>query len=636
MSRSEPVAEMEKTLAEARRHENPPAPLAARIAELQARSGHDDDAYRWAVRLPSLADDYSSWVRAKRVVDGLLAADFSPPVKRRLRLAVLGSYTTNQLVEMIELVGRNRKIAFTVYEAGFDQYQQEILDSGSGLYEFEPDVVLLAVDQNAARLPHWSESPEDAVTEETERWASLWKIIRDRTGAAVVQTNFVPPIADSFGHLSRRLPGARTSMIRDLNVRLGIEAGDTVAIVDSERLAMSVGSEDWFDPRYWFHSKQGVNLRSVPLLAKHVVAVIGGLIGLARKCLVLDLDGTLWGGVIGEDGLEGISLGHGARGEAYVAFQEYVLALKERGVILAVCSKNDHSTAVEPFDEHPDMRLKVSDFAIFVANWERKPANLTHIASMLDIGVDSLVFVDDQPAERDATRQALPEVDVVTLPPDPAGFVKTLAAYPYFETGAFTAEDRRRTDQYRSRALAKEAELSADSLTDFLSSLEMVAEIAEVDALHLPRVVQLVGKTNQFNLTSRRHSRSAIEAMVADPARDLFYLKLRDRFTDHGLVGVCIVHEEEPGTLGVDTFLMSCRVISRTVEATMLDRVVTVAKRRGCERILGTFISSGRNAISQDVYERYGFREVATNADVTSWELGVDEAGPPNQYIEVS
>ena len=277
-------------------------------------------------------------------------------------------------------------------------------------------------------------------------------MLAQRCDARVVQFGFALPDLAPLGHLAARLPGARATAIQALNLRLGRAAGDRVSIVDCERLSALLGKERWFDPRYWHLSKQAVALGALPLLARHTAAVIGAALGLTRKCLVLDLDNTLWGGVIGEDGLGGIRLGGGAEGEAFVAFQEYLLVLKERGVILAVCSKNNEADAKEPFESHPEMRLRLDDLAVFVASWDPKPEQVRGSPPSLDLGLDSLVFVDDNPAEREAMRQLCPEVDVVALPAEPALYARALSQYLPFESSVLTAEDAHRTEQYRARA----------------------------------------------------------------------------------------------------------------------------------------------------------------------------------------
>lgn len=424
-------------------------------------------------------------------------------------------------------------------------------------------------------------------------------------------------------------------MLRDLNAKLGSAAGHSVAIVDCERLASNYGKARWLDPRYWYVAKQAVNLEALPTLALNLMAVIAAVMGLARKCLVVDLDGTLWGGVIGEDGVEGIVLGHGAEGEAYAAFQDYLLALKDRGVVLAVCSKNDEAVAREPFGRHPDMRLRESDFAAFVANWKPKPENIEEIARLLAISTDAIAFVDDQPAERAAVRRALPEVDVITLPDDVASYTPAVASYPFFEIAALTEEDRQRAEQYRARALVKQAATAASSIDDFLIDLEMRAEISPFDELHLPRIAQLVGKTNQFNLTTRRHSQAELRAMMSDPAYLTLCARLEDRFADNGVVSVLIAHATDTMTMEIDTFLMSCRVIGRTLEHTMLDALYEQAVSRGVDRVIGVYRRSTKNGIVADFYDRAGYQLLSDDGDELVWGLDMSLTPDPNPFISM-
>jgi FkbH-like protein len=358
-------------------------------------------------------------------------------------------------------------------------------------------------------------------------------------------------------------------------------------------------------------------------------------LGLTRKCLVLDLDNTLWGGIIGEDGLAGIRLGDGVEGEAFVAFQEYVRKLKNKGVILAVCSKNNEADAKEPFEKHPEMRLKLEDFAIFVANWQSKPDNLRAISRALDLGLDSLVFVDDNPVERAVVRELLPEVDVVPLPPDPAYYARALSDYLLFEASSFTAEDVKRTDQYRSRAQIMQLKASVANLDDFYRHLFMKAVVAPFDDFHLPRIAQLVGKTNQFNVTTRRHGMSHLQAFIKDTDCVHFYLRLRDRFADHGLVSLMIA-QRRGQTIDIDTWLMSCRVLGRTVEATMLQYLFERAAEFGCTAVQGTYIPTAKNAMAKDVFAKFGFTLVEDGGGSSVWKYDL-VGNPPikNEFIEV-
>jgi FkbH-like protein len=349
--------------------------------------------------------------------------------------------------------------------------------------------------------------------------------------------------------------------------------------------------------------------------------------GLTRKCLVLDLDNTLWGGVVGEDGLDGIRIGDGPEGEAFSAFQEHILALKTQGVILAVASKNNPADAQEPFLKLPDMRLRLDDFAYFVASWDPKPEMLREIADGLDIGLDSMVFVDDNPAEREIIRRALPAVDVVTLPQDPAGFTRSLGDYLMFESAAFTAEDTQRTAQYRARAEIARAACAAETLDEFYQNLEMEAVVAPFDDPHLPRIAQLLGKSNQFNVTTRRHDIVKLRHFMDDPNCVTLYLRLRDRFADHGLVSVAIA-TREGNVLDLDTWAMSCRVIGRTVESEMLQHLCEYALANGCTMLRGTYIPTAKNAVVARVFEAHGFVLDQQLENVTTWLYDIVQNGP--------
>jgi FkbH-like protein len=436
----------------------------------------------------------------------------------------------------------------------------------------------------------------------------------------VVQHAFAVPPEDGLGNFALRVPGARRTLLHELNRQLARAAGDRVALVDCDWLSGVAGKEAWFDARYRHLAKQAVGLGCVPLLARHTGAVLGAQLGTSRKVLVLDLDGTLWGGVLGEVGPHGITLGAGPAGEAFSDFQRYVLALRERGVVLAVSSKNDEADVRQVLTEHPDMLVRLDDVAVLLANWDDKPSSLRRIAATLGVGLDSLVFVDDNPAERAAVQELLPAVDVVPLPADPAGYVRALARYPYFEPAALTAEDAARTAQYRARAQAVEQQQTAGSLQEFLAGLDMCATVDVLGPANLTRVAQLVGKTNQFNLTTRRHSADVLAEMAVDPCTVTQVVRLRDRFADHGIVGVLLaVHRDD--VLTVDTWLLSCRVIGRTLEEEMMGELIGTAGRRGCRRIVGRYTPTAKNGQVAELYGRLGFSRTGRDGDTTVWEL---------------
>jgi len=535
---------------------------------------------------------------------------------------------------MLVLAASRRGISLDIMQSHFGQYAQDIINPASQLYAFDPDIVVLAVHEGDLQLPEYSLTPHESIQTEVSRWTKLWQTVKERSRARVVQHNFALPCEVPAGHLAVRLPGSRYMMAQAVNARLGEEAGNAVSIVDCERLSSFVGKSRWFDPRYWYLAKQAVALQSIPTMARHTAAVIGADLGLSRKCLVLDLDNTLWGGVIAEDGLVGIKLGSGVDGEAFVAFQEYILKLKNKGVILAVCSKNNHADAMQPFEQHPEMRLKRDDIAVFVANWEPKPQNIRKIAQELGLGLDALVFVDDNPVEREAVRQFVPEVEVIPLPEDPAYYVRALSQCLSFETSSYTPEDSTRAEQYRARSQIRELEATSGSIEEFYQSLQMQAIVAPFDAFNLPRIAQLVGKTNQFNLTTKRHGMPQLEIFVNEQRCVHLYLRLRDRFADHGLVALMIAIQDGK-ILDIDTWLMSCRVIGRTVEATIMAHLCRRAERLGCTSLRGTYIPTEKNMMAQDAYAKLGFDLVDRSDGHVIWSYDILSKGPiTNKFIQ--
>jgi FkbH-like protein len=610
-----------------------PADLCLKLARNYLHEGSFSEVFRWALSVVDAGDDYLSWHAAASLIQRC-PADQVPASRRTARVSVLGSYTTLQLVKLLGLASRRIGLELILHEGLFGQYQQDILDPHSSFYASSPEFLVLAVHEGEVKLPSLSQTPDADVEAELMRWTALWKTVFSRCSASIVQHNFAIPYELPMGHLGAKLPGSRYMMTQRLNLRLGESASGRLLMVDCDRLSASFGKSKWFNPRYWQISKQAVALEALPLLARHTSSVLAGGVGLTRKCLVLDLDNTLWGGVIAEDGLAGIKLGNDPEGEAFLSLQEYILQLKNKGVILAVCSKNNEADAKDPFLNHPEMRIRLKDIAIFVANWQSKPENLRRIARTLGIGLDSMVFLDDSQFERSAVREMIPEVDVIDLPADPSGYTRTLSEYLLFEASSLTQEDKERTTQYQARAQIAEAQTSAESLDDFYRLLQMKALVAPFDDLHLGRIGQLVGKTNQFNLTTRRHSLAQLKSFMEDPDCIHFYLRLRDRFTDHGLVALIIAFRRGD-TLDIDTWLMSCRVIGRSVEATMLEQLCRRALRLGCSQLRGTYIPSAKNMMARDIFEKFGFERTTESGDDEKWLYSLNTRGPiKNSFIE--
>ena len=611
---------------------NPDGRILTKLARAHVDQGDVEEALRCVLAVVEAGDDYRSWQSAARLLPSLPTGE----ERQRVRGAVLGSFTTSHLTPLIELAARAIGLVIELYEGGYGQYRQELLNPNSGFYAHDPSLVILAVHEGELALPALVPAADVGAVVETEltKWTTYWDTIRGNSSARVVQHNFALPTELPFGHLTASLPGSRPALAQALNLRLGAAASGRVGIVDCERLASSFGKERWFNPRQWYAAKQAVALEALPVLARHTAAVVGAQFGISRKCIVLDLDNTLWGGIVGEDGLAGLQLGGGATGEAFVGFQRYLLQLKERGILLAVCSKNNDRDAREVFEKHPAMVLGLDDIACFVASWDPKPEQVRRVARELNLGLDALVFVDDNPAEADAIRQLAPEVAVVRLPSDPAEYVQTLAAMPLFESASFTPEDSERTAHYRARSEARQLEESAGSVEEFLASLRMEATLAEFDDVDMPRIAQLVAKTNQFNLTARRHSQAALESFRDDPAVVTMSARLRDRFADHGLIAV-LVAEQRDDSLVIDTWLMSCRVIGRDLEQAMLNELAGLARVRGCKALRGIYVPSARNQLVADLYPRLGFSpatdevgDSGAGAESTSWDLELDRVPP--------
>jgi FkbH-like protein len=390
---------------------------------------------------------------------------------------------------------------------------------------------------------------------------------------------------------------------------------------DLEQICGTIGRASFCDMRRYFWTKQPFSESGSVQLAHQLHAGVRALTTGPKKVLVVDLDNTLWGAVVGETGPLGIGLGEGPDGEAFRAFQKHVKALADRGVVLAIASKNNLKDALEPFETNPEMLLKLEDFAACEINWEPKGTTLARLAKTLNLGLDSFVFFDDNPAEREQVRQALPEVEVVEVPEDPAEYVRALQAGCWFETTGLTVEDSIRTRQYVVERQRRELEQSSGSLEDYLRSLEMIGEVAPIDEPELQRVVQLLAKTNQFNLTTRRHSREEVLALLGTPGSIGMTIRVRDRFGDHGLIGV-VIGVPEPGrdvpTLRIDTWLMSCRVIGRTVEQFTVRVLLDRASRCGYRRIMGEYLPTAKNALVRELYTSLGFQPLG---EVSGGEL---------------
>ena len=432
-----------------------------------------------------------------------------------------------------------------------------------------------------------------------------------------------------LGSLDVGSPGTLRASIARFNSLLVpnvMARGDV--LVDVEWLAQCVGLENWYDDRYWYLARLPFAQKVLPLYADFVTRVLAAIRGKSRKCLVLDLDNTLWGGVIGDDGIEGIALDQGdPQGEAFRAVQTAAADLRRRGVVLAVCSKNDESVARQAFRSHPGMVLKEDDIAVFMVNWDDKATNIERIAQQLDLGLDSMVLLDDNPVERALVRETLPEVAVPELGGDPSQFGRLLFVAGYFESVAFTADDLARAEQYKGNAERSLLLQSTRNLDEFLRSLEMRIDFAPFTALTRKRVTQLINKTNQFNVTTPRYTETQVKAFEESHAYFTLQVSVRDRFGDNGIIGV-VICAIRPTEWEIDTMLLSCRVLNRMVEEAIFNRIVQEAKRAGANSVTGKFVPTARNGIAKGLFQRMGFEPRSDARDSGQWVLQVDRYAP--------
>lgn len=588
------------------------------------RNSADATSATWneARLLANSQGDFTQLSALDQVVRRIFA-DRQPegPAADPIRLALLGSSTLTHLQAGIRVGALRRGMWATIYENDYGQYLQELLDPNSGLSQFQPTAVLFAFDARHITAGVHASLGASEVDAELEsvcaRIADCWDMAHSKFQCAILQQTIMPALPELVGGNEFHLPGSRADFIGRINMRLrelALERGVDLVAID-RRIAQD-GLQVWHDPALWCRAKQEVSFAAAPFYGDLVARLIAARMGRSAKCLVLDLDNTIWGGVIGDDGLDGVALGHGsALGEAFTYVQEYALELARRGVILAVCSKNDEANALEAFDRHPEMLLRREHIASFVANWNDKAANLRAIAEEVNIGLDALVFLDDNPVERGLVRQELPMVAVPEAPDDPALVPGMLSDAGYFEAVAITAEDRQRTQLYQQNREHRTLKASATDLTSYLKGLEMQLYCRPLDQSGLARAVQLINKTNQFNLTTRRRGEEDVLAFVTDPSCFSLQLRLTDRFGDNGVIAIALGKVQENNDAIIDTWLMSCRVLGRQVEHATLNLIAAEAGRLGAKRLIGEYRPTPKNDMVKDHYEKLGFALISRSVD---------------------
>ena len=545
------------------------------------------------------------------------------------KLGILSNATTDFLVPPLIATAARHGFALTCVETPFGQMLQSSLDPKSALYRHKLDAVLLAIDFRGLPLNAVlgdSEIAETACANALAQIDAIREAVHTNAKVPCILQTLARPVEMIFGNLDLGLPGTERQLIDAFNRGLAQStAGTQDILLDLAGLAETAGLAAWHDPGLWNLGKIPFANEMLPLYSDVVCRLIAALRGKSRRCLVLDLDNTLWGGIIGDDGLEGIALAQGdAVGEAYLSVQRTALTLRGRGIVLAVSSKNQDSTARLPFQQHAEMLLKESHIAVFQANWNDKATNIKAIAQELSLGLESMVFLDDNPAERGLVREMLPEVAIPELPDDPALYARTLLASGYFEAIAFSAEDRQRAEFYQDNARRLTLQHQAGDINSYLRSLEMVITFAPFDAVGRTRIAQLISKSNQFNLTTRRYSELEVGALESDAEFWTLQVRLRDTFGDNGMI-CAVICKRIANTWEIDTWLMSCRVLGRGVEQSVLNEIASHAREENVAALIGRYLPTARNEMVKDHFQKLGFEQTQTEPDGgTTWRLDLD------------
>ena len=544
------------------------------------------------------------------------------------KLAILGDCATQHIAKALKGDAALRKLNLNIFDSDYNQLQAQTMDADSELYAFAPDAVLIVMCTEKLYEAFCSTPAEQRpkFAEDTlARISMYWELISQHLKTNILQFNFAYINDGCMGSYALREPSSFAYQLAKLNYLLNQSAAEKKNIfpVDINAIQSFMGSASFKDDKLYYVAKMPFSLEALPYIAARTVDVIKTLRGAIKKCVILDLDNTLWGGVIGDDGLDGIEIGELGTGHAFSEFQMYLKELKKRGIILAVCSKNNEDTAKLPFEKHPEMVLHLDDFAIFVANWQDKASNINFIQQTLNIGMDSIVFFDDNPFERGVVRSLIPDITVPELPEDPALYLSYIRSLNLFETASFSSADADRTEQYRQEADRTTLIAKFTSYDEYLKALEMHAQAAPFDKFHYPRIAQLTQRSNQFNLRTVRYTESEIEAVANDDNHITRYYCLNDKYGDYGLISVVIMDKRDKDTLFVSEWLMSCRVLKRGMEEFITNDIIRTAQANGCSKVIGEYIPTPKNAMVADLYERMGFekRDGYYIADVSTYKM---------------
>ena len=576
-------------------------------------------------------------LRKKKSIKRLLLSEDNLIEKN---IAILGGSTTSEIKNILELFLLNNGIKPSFYESEYNTYYEDALFSSTELCNFDPDVIYIhTTNKNITQFPDIGDDVKDIdllLDNEIQRFQSIWQSLQ-KFECAIIQNNFDYPLTRTLGNLDCYDVHGHTNFINTLNQLISGHARDikNLYINDINYLSSYIGLKYWFDQSLWHHSKYAISMESIPELAFNISKILTSVFGKAKKCLILDLDNTLWGGVIGDDGLNGIHIGtETAIAESYSFFQKYVSQLKNQGVTIAVCSKNERLNAEQGFS-HPQSLLKVEDFTSFFADWNRKDLNVLGIAKDINIGTDSLVFIDDNPVERDIVFSQMPDVSVPNIGSDVVQFAIHIDRNGYFEPISLSNDDINRSQYYKDNKKRVVEQATFKSYDEFLLSLDMVALIQNFTPIYLDRITQLTNKTNQFNLTTKRYTLSEIETISFSDSHIKIYGRLRDKYGDNGVISI-VIGLIEGSQCRIDLWLMSCRVLKRDMEFAMLDELVRKCKQNGVSELVGSYYESEKNHMVSNLYRNFGFELIMNDGPNTVWKLDLLNYQIKNKIIRVN
>ena len=527
------------------------------------------------------------------------------------KISIVGDSSTQHFAAALKGQAYREKINLDVFDAPYNQLEAQLTNKESETFKHNPDFIIINMSSTKLIDEFYSMQNKECFADYVlNKITRYWESIKDFSNIKIIQNNFAYINDYLFGNYSLKEKSAFAFQLQKINYLLSEKASEykNVFLLDLISIQSEIGTSKFYDPKMYYSSKISIALDALPLVAINIIDIIKASMGRIKKCIILDLDNTLWGGVIGDDGIEHIELGDLGTGQAYIMFQKWLKALKNRGIILCVCSKNNLETAQKPFIEHPEMILKLEDISLFVANWEDKASNIKYIQQTLNIGMDSIVFIDDNPFERNLVKQAFPDIEVPNLPQDPALYLKTIQEYNYFETVSFSNEDSSRAKMYLDEDTRNKLKGSFLEYTDYLKSLDMRCKVSSFDKFHAPRIAQLTQRSNQFNLRTVRYLEEEILQFIDNDRYITRQYILSDQIGDYGLIGVVILEKQE-NKLFVNELLMSCRVLKRGMEEFIFNDIVNIAKSSGFSYVVGEYLPTEKNSMVKDLYLKMGFKK---------------------------